>query len=242
MRRYQHIYLWMIIPMVIMQAGIWYDYWGDFSENTWAVHVHYWNATAWYLFLITQPYLATHGRMELHRTMGIFGFFLAGGIGFLSFSMLHRDLVYVQMAAEMPERFGLFLPWFFYGIAAVEIVLLFSFVAAVTMAIIRRKSFEDHAWWLVATVFILMWPALGRGLQAVYISAFGFDNPVILMQPLHIAFGIIIAMTLGAAWRLGKLRHPATFLAVGANAWGFLMEPVGRSEIFQAALSAIIKA
>ncbi len=23
----------MIIPMVIMQAGIFYDYWGDFSEN-----------------------------------------------------------------------------------------------------------------------------------------------------------------------------------------------------------------
>ena len=241
MQRYKNLYLWMIIPMLIMQAGIWYDYWGDFASNTWAVHVHYWNATAWYAFLIIQPYLYAKGSLDLHRTMGIFGFFLAGGIGFLSFSMLHRDLVYVQMSAEMPERFGAFKPWFFYGIAWVEIVLLFSFIAAIVMAILKRKRLEDHAWWLVSTVFIIMWPSLARGFQAIWISQLGINDPAIVMQPLYWAVGAIISMTLFAAWRLQKLTHPATFLAVGANAWGFFMEPVGRSELFQTILSAVIK-
>jgi len=32
----------MILPMLVMQLGIFMDYWGDFSGNAWSVHVHYW--------------------------------------------------------------------------------------------------------------------------------------------------------------------------------------------------------
>lgn len=38
---YKSLHLWMIIPMIIMQAGIYRDYWGDFSKNAWYVHIHY---------------------------------------------------------------------------------------------------------------------------------------------------------------------------------------------------------
>jgi hypothetical protein len=46
MNDYKQIHKWMIIPMVIMQLGIFMDYWGDFSENAWSVHTHYWAAFA----------------------------------------------------------------------------------------------------------------------------------------------------------------------------------------------------
>ncbi len=39
MNRYNDLHKWMIIPMVIMQFGIFKDYWGDFSENAWTVHI-----------------------------------------------------------------------------------------------------------------------------------------------------------------------------------------------------------
>ena len=78
--RYNDLYLWMIIPMAIMQIGIFHDYWGDLTENAWAVHIHYWTATLWYLFLIVQPYFAAKRQFERHRTYGIIGFFLAGGV------------------------------------------------------------------------------------------------------------------------------------------------------------------
>ena len=122
----------MIVPMVAMQATIFVDYWGDFSENTWAVHVHYWIATAWYLFLISQPWLYARGRMSAHRTLGILGVGLAGAFAFTSISQLNRDLVYANYAAENPGGLGPFEPWFFYGIMISEIILISAFIAAVS--------------------------------------------------------------------------------------------------------------
>ncbi|HYD38556.1 MAG TPA: hypothetical protein VEA60_13150 [Allosphingosinicella sp.] len=54
LERYNDLYLWMIIPMAIMQAGIFRDYWGDRTDNAWAVHIHYWTATLWYVFRLLQ--------------------------------------------------------------------------------------------------------------------------------------------------------------------------------------------
>lgn len=78
--KYKTLYLWMMVPMVLMQLGIFRDYWGDFTENAWSVHIHYWSGTVWYFFLILQPYDATHGRLHRRRTNGMIGFFLAGGV------------------------------------------------------------------------------------------------------------------------------------------------------------------
>ena len=68
LERYTGLYLWMIIPMAIMQIGIFHDYWGDLTENAWAVHIHYWTATLWYLFLILQPYYAERRQFGTERT------------------------------------------------------------------------------------------------------------------------------------------------------------------------------
>lgn len=88
---------------------------GDFTDNAWSVHIHYWTGTICYLYLIIQPYFATHGQMERHRTNGIIGMFLAGGVCLTALSMMHRDLERVQMSIEMPEHFEPLEPWFFYG-------------------------------------------------------------------------------------------------------------------------------
>src|SRR6188768_63981 len=159
MNQYKNLYKWMIIPMILMQLGIFKDYWGDFSDNAWTVHVHYWMGTIWYLYLIIQPYYATHGQLDKHRTNGIIGMFVAGGVCLTALSMMHRDLVNAQHALTMPDRFGPFQPWFFLGVAAVEIIMMSAFGYAVIKSIIQRKQMEDHAWWLISTVFIIMMPA-----------------------------------------------------------------------------------
>ena len=96
MDKLKNVWLWMIVPLVAMQASIFVDYWGDFASNTWAVHVHYWIATGWYLFLISQPWLYARGKMDAHRTYGILGIGLAGAFAFTSISQLNRDLVYAN--------------------------------------------------------------------------------------------------------------------------------------------------
>lgn len=242
MNKYKNLYKWMIIPMVFMQLGIFQDYWGDFRDNAWAVHIHYWTGTAWYIFLILQPYLATHAQLPRHRTFGIIGFFLAGGVCLTALSMMNRDIVTTRMVAAAPEKFGPFEPWFFYGVAAVEIVMMVAFGYAIIKSIIHRKQLEDHAWWLVSSVFLIMMPALGRGIQNVYVGLHIKSWPAIdIMLPLYITQGVILAMILVAAWKYSKWKHPATWLAVGINLFIFFLEPLGRSKKVQSFLENILK-
>lgn len=240
MDRYKDLHLWMLIPMAIMQAGIFRDYWGDLAENAWSVHVHYWAATLWYVFLIVQPWHATRGRLATHRTNGIVGFFLAGGVAITALSMLHRDIANAERSARAPEAFGPFEPWFFYGIAAVELVMMTAFIVAVLQAIRHRRRVEDHAWWLISTVFIIMMPALGRGTQILWFVIFGVSLGG-LRYGLYLTTVVIVAMTFWAAARYGRVNHPATWLAVGVNLFNLLFEPLGRSEWLQGALRTIIK-
>ena len=242
MDRYKGLYKWMLAPLIIMQLGIYQDYWGDFSENEWSVHVHYWTGTVWYLYLIIQPYLATHGQMPRHRTNGIIGMFIAGGVCLTALSMMNRDIVSAQKAAENPDRFGPFEPWFFFGVAAVEIVMMTAFGLAVIKSITSRKRIEDHAWWLISTVFIIMMPALGRGLGNIYNDLHAAEMPnVNIMIPGYFTQTFILAMLFVFAWKYGKLKHPATSLAVGVNLFILLLEPIGRSENVQAFLKALVK-
>lgn len=242
MKKYNNLHLWMIIPMIFMQLGIFMDYWGDFSDNAWSVHIHYWTGTAWYIYLIIQPYYATHGQMAKHRTNGIIGMFIAGAVCFTALSMMQRDLASADRALANPDRFGPFQPWFFYGVAAVEIVMMTAFGFAIIKSIIHRKQYEDHAWWLISSVFLIMMPALGRGVQNLDIAIHAKNWPDINIMPsLYIAEGIILLLLLLSAWKYKKLQHPATWLAVVVNLFNMLLEPIGRSESLQQFLRTFIK-
>lgn len=232
----------MLIPMVFMQLGIFIDYWGDFTDNAWSVHIHYWTGTIWYIFLIVQPYFATHGQIPRHRTLGIIGMFLAGGVCLTALSMMARDITSTQKATEFPDRFGPFQPWFFFGVAAVEIVMMTAFGYAVIKSIIHRKQVENHAWWLISTVFLIMMPALGRGIGNIQIAMYSKDWPNIdIMIPLDITQILVIGMILLGAWKYKKMKHPATYLALFVNLFIFLLEPIGKSEQVQALLIKFIK-
>lgn len=242
MEKYTSLFKWMLVPMVVMQLGIFRDYWGDFSKNAWSVHVHYWTGTVWYIYLIIQPYFATHGQLARHRTNGMVGIFLAGGVCLTALSMMNRDIVSSQKALENPDQFGPFQPWFFFGVAAVKIVMMTAFGFAVLKSIIHRKELENHAWWLISTVFIIMMPALGRGIQTVYVGLHIEEMPnVNIMLPIYFTQALIIGMLLFGAWKFGKIGHPATYLALGVNLFICLLEPIGKSESLQLFLKALIK-
>jgi len=241
LERFNGLYLWMIIPMAVMQIGIFWDYWGDLTDNAWAVHIHYWTATLWYLFLILQPYYAERRQFDRHRTNGIIGFFLAGGVALTALSALHRDIANAQLSATMRDEFGPFEPWFFYGIVVVELVMMSAFIVAVVQAIRHRRSLADHAWWLISTVFIIMMPSLGRGLGVLWGLVFGKNDPRQATYPIYLATAFIIALLLWAAKRYGRLNHPATWLALGANLFNLLVVPLGKWEWLQGVLRLMIK-
>ena len=242
MNKYKSLYKWMIVPLVLMQLGIFMDYWGDLTDNAWSVHVHYWMGTTWYLFLIIQPYYATHGQLARHRTLGIIGMFLGGGVCLSALSMMHRDIESAQRSMLEPERFAPFEPWFFYGVIVAEIVMIVAFGFAVIKSILHRKEIENHSWWLISTVFLIMMPALGRGVGFVWFALNIQQMPhVNIMIPLYITQVIILSLVVAAAWKFGTLRHPATYLAIAVNVFIFLLEPIGRSETLQLFLRSVIK-
>ncbi|PPK87720.1 hypothetical protein CLV84_0670 [Neolewinella xylanilytica] len=242
MHKYHNLHRWMIIPFVVMQVGILRDYWGDFTDNAWSVHIHYWSGALWYLYLIIQPYYATHGQLERHRTNGIIGMFLAGGVCLTALSMMYRDINTAHLAAEMPDRFGPFEPWFFYGVASIEIPMILAFAGAVIMSILKRKQVDEHAWWLIATVFIILQPAIGRGFQFVAI-ALGQDSwpDIDIITPVYLAQVVIIGLALLTARRYGKMNHPATLLIVAVNLYVCFLRPLGTSPAVQALLEGMIK-
>ena len=238
MEKYKSLYKWMIIPMIVMQWGIFSFYWGDFADNPWSVHIHYWTATLWYIYLIIQPYLATHNKLKLHRTNGMVGMFLAGGVCFTAMSLFYRDINLAHLALEDPDKH--LAPWFSYGVVVVEFVMIVAFMYAVVRSIIHRKELENHAWWLISTVFLLMMPAVFRGVLVVWAMMVGFTSvnvPGVIYQTSF----IIIGLGLVAAWKYGKLRHPATYLIVGVNLFSCFIELIGSSKTIQVLLEAIVR-
>jgi hypothetical protein len=101
---------------------------------------------------------------------------------------------------------------------------------------------ENHAWWLISTVFIIMMPALGRGIQGIQIGMHLDEWPnVDIMTPVFITQFLIVLMIVVAAWKFQKLKHPATFLAIAVNVYALFIEPIGRSPAVEQFLRWLIK-
>jgi hypothetical protein len=211
----------MIAPLVVMQLFIASDYWFDFTGAPWSVHVHVVTVTAWYVLLITQPYLIVKGNLASHRTVGMFGFALGGGVAFTAISMLPNTVGFGRFVEANPGGIGQFQPEFFYGVALSEFILAIVVLFALTKAILLRKSKNDHAAWLISTAFIMLFPSVGRGVQNLSLAINGMDTQqfhlLIIALPMSVCALIIIGLTVAVAARHSMLRHPAIILAILAN-------------------------
>ncbi len=227
----------MIIPFIVIQIGIFRYYWPNFIDVTWEIHLHYWLVTAWYLLVIIQPYLVAKGRIAHHRTLGIIGFLLAGGVIFTGFSLLDIPLKIIDAAD--PNRPGPPVA-FFYGTIVIEFVLMVAFIYAIIKSIIHRSDLFEHAWWLICSVFFMMPPALGRGMIVFLRAVLSPEN----FKPIFIFIGtelVYLPLFLLFASKFGKMKHEATVLIVLLTLFRFLRVPIGSSEVVQGFLEAVIK-
>ena len=71
---------------------------------------------------------------------------------------------------------------------------------------------------------------------------FGNDDPRVTTYPIYCTTLIIIALLLWATKKYGRFDHPATWLALGANLFNMLVEPLGKWEGLQGFLKMVIKA
>lgn len=237
MNRFKHLYLWAIIPFVIIQAGIFNYYWPKFTSVTWEIHIHYWLVSAWYFLVIYQSYLIENKRFDNHRTIGIIGFMIAGGLIFSAISLL--DIPLKLVANIDPTKPGPPVA-FYYGTLVIEFILTIAFVFAIFKSIIHRREINEHSWWLICSLFYLMVPALGRGLIVFWRAILPPDNFTPL-YPLISAEIVYLALFLAFATKFGKLRHIASYIALVLVIVRALRFPIGNSEFVQELLTNIIK-
>ncbi|MEQ8906966.1 hypothetical protein [Ekhidna sp.] len=237
MEKYKNLHLWMILPLVIIQVGIFNFYWPKLTTTSWEFHIHYWLVTGWFILMIIQPYLIEKGKTSNHRTLGMIGFLIAGGIVFTSMSLL--DIPLKRAAVYDPSRPGPPLS-FYYGTLVIELILGLLYGVAVIQAIRFRKKLNEHAWWMICSVFYLMMPALGRGMIVLWRALV----PIEKLNPMMVALSaelIFIPLLILYAVRFGKVKHPATIIGLLTVLLRLLRVPIGSSEAIQNFLDGLIK-
>lgn len=237
MEKYKQLYLWACLPFIIVQAGIFSYYWPKFSDVFWEIHIHYWLVSAWYLLFIVQTYLISRKKLDNHRLFGMLSFVIAGGVIFSAISIL--DLPLKLAATYTSERPGPPIA-FYYGTLIIEFILALAFALAIVKSIIHRKDIHEHSWWLICSLFYLMVPALGRGMIVFWRSilppeSFSPAFPLISTELVY------ISLFLAFAFKFGKLRHMATYIAFGLVIVRALRIPIGSSETVQAFLNQVIR-
>ncbi|NER17645.1 hypothetical protein [Spongiivirga citrea] len=237
MERFKKLHLWMLLPLVLMQVGIFNYYWPTFSSETWEIHIHFWLVTLWSFLLIIQPYLATTGKIANHRTVGIIGFLLAGGVIFTGFSLL--DFPLRLMEKLDPSSPGPPVA-FYYGTLVVEAILMLAFAYAVLKSIVQRKELQNHSWWLICSIFYMMMPALGRGMIVFWRSILPPDkfNPMIVFVSAEV---IYIPLFVLFVYKFGKFKHLATIIGFFLVIVRVLRVPIGSSEMVQEFLKVLIR-
>jgi len=226
----------MFILFLVVQISIFAYYWTSFSTVSWEIHIHYWVVSFWYLIVIIQPFLAVAGKISNHRTLGIIGFLIAGGVIFSGLSLL--DIPLKLDAAYDPGRPGPPIA-FYYGTLVVEFILMIAFAYAVVKSILHRKNIQDHSWWLVCSAFFMIAPALGRRMFLFW----RFVLPPDAFKPIFVILStelVYLPLFLVFALKFGKIKHQATLIGILLVFIRLLRFPIGSSETVQAFLKSVI--
>ncbi|MEO1576642.1 MAG: hypothetical protein AAFU65_16975 [Pseudomonadota bacterium] len=227
MKRYNNTHLWLLIPFAVAVLGFIPSYWLRFFEVPWRHHVHGLTATLWFILLITQPYLISRGRRDAHRRFGMLALIVAGAVVASGINLVPYNLV----NDRIPEfaRFGL---------SFVDVVLVPGFALAVIMAVLRSKQTDDHAHWMISTVFWAVSPALFRLLlgPAFALGAESFDAvvPYVLGST-----GVVNIVVLAFLMFRERRMHPAYVLAALGSIVLFLPTVVGNMGWWRAIASAV---
>lgn len=233
MSRYRTLHLWLLIPFAVAVLGFMRSYYLRFTDVSWGNHVHALSATAWFILIVVQPYLATRGRLTTHRMLGRIGIFLAGAV---FASALVRIPENIRFAQSGPDS-AIAPDYFLYGVSFFDLVAITGFAASVIVAVLRTDRTDEHAVWMISTVLWALMPALTR---------------VALVPSLHLGWTLdfaqlamlttpAIVVTAGAIIVRLRRFHPAMVAVVLGHISVYLIKPLGESSLWIDTATALFR-
>jgi len=225
--KFKNTHLWLLIPFAIVIVGFLPSYWLKFAEAPWRQHLHGITATLWFVLLVVQPYLVTRGHVRQHRLFGMIALLLAGGVALSALGAIPYNLV----NERLPEVAR-------YGLSFIDIVLVPGFLFALVMAIKTSKKADDHARWMISTVFWVVSPGLFRvffiPLIMLNTTDIGSKVPLLLTSA-----GIANILVLSLLMFRDKRAHPAYLSAAIGSLVMFTPMTVGNMQWWRSLADAL---
>ena len=234
MNKYRNVHRWLILAFIIVLIGFLRGYWSNFAEESFGHHLHMFSALVWFGLLMAQPWLATRGHMTQHRRNGMIGLFVAGLVVASALVMLPGN---IESAQGKPDG-GFVGATFLYGVTFFDLAAISAFAACVVMAIIRSKQLDNHAIWMLATVYCILGPALARMMIMPIGMVYGMEE-LTFIKVLYVSQPMMMAVITYTAWRL-KNFHPALILAFLVNASGLLVGWIGNNPLWRSVCDAVL--
>lgn len=226
MEKYKNAHKWLLIPLIIALIGFFPSYFSKFTSAKFGHHIHGLSAVIWYAFVIYQPYLIAKGSFAKHKRYGIVGIFLAGMVVASGLAMIPGNISGAVAQQASGQISPIAPPFFLYGVSLFDFVAIVGFGVSVIMAMIKSKQLDDHAIWMISTVFWALMPALAR-MALIPMFMLGqlthFANLAMITTPL-----ILLAL-IGVMIKLKKV-HIALVAAAVANLLSFIIVPLGKAD------------
>lgn len=231
----------MLIPFAITILGFSFTYFLNFSNATFHQHVHGLSATAWYVLIVVQPYLVVRRKdVKSHRSLGVVATILAGIVAGSALTIVPANIDNV----ETLDPAGFFSPTFAYFAVIIDLVMVSMFIASVVLAIfaIKRKDLASHVQWMMASVFFVLSPAVGRmlGIAAITINQ-GSTEGISLVGLSVPSFFVMISLIVFYFYKFGSFRHPAFLFLVVVHIPSLFVQQIGDNPAVRSALLAIFK-
>jgi hypothetical protein len=223
---YRHAHWYLAGLLALAGLAFWPQYLSKISDAPAQMHIHGITATLWLLMLIAQSWTIHHDSRSLHRTVGmmslvLFPLFLAGG-----------STIFLGMAQRYVEGSPfhlLYAP----NLAWLDFVGVGGTAYLYYEALRQRRKVHPHARFMLATVFFLLPPILGR-LMAIPLGVRGPEDFDKLGTGFQLANGVTAAIAFWLAYRAGRHGRPFVIAGVLTLVGATLFEVVGRMPQWEA--------
>jgi hypothetical protein len=198
---YAHVHWYMLAAFGVVVLGFWPTFFQPLSGGTTLRTVHGVTSSLWYLALVIQPWLVTHGYVRWHRRVAVAVVALLPVV--CVSALMTTRLMLAKSTLPPPVR-----PL----IAYLDITLVTLFVALFLLGLRNRRVPAAHKRYMAATALLGFPPALTRFIA----RTFGI-NPFLAINASFLIVELVLVVAIVADWRMGERRRRAYPIALGTH-------------------------